>query len=148
MKGKWKRVREREDRSSRRSPSPLPPHQRKQQRQELRSWGVRVTRLQVDKVCETTLSYFLPSRYIIHALAIGRLGSLSPQKQGVCHTVALLYTLKSSLRQTKKYRNSNISPCKNSSKRDQNPSRYYNSIINLKFQHKPKYHLSKILISK
>jgi hypothetical protein len=32
-------------------------------------------------------------------------------------------------------------------KRNQNPSRYYNSIItNLKFQHKPKYHLSKILI--
>jgi hypothetical protein len=34
--------------------------------------------------------------------------------------------------------NSNISPCKNiifqkSSKRNQNPSRYYNSIINLKF---------------
>jgi hypothetical protein len=35
---------------------------------------------------------------------------------------------------------------KKSSKRNQNPSRYYNSIINLKFQHKPKYHLSKILI--
>jgi len=34
-------------------------------------------------------------------------------------------------------------------KKNQNPSRYYNSIItNLKFQHKPKYHLSKILISK
>jgi hypothetical protein len=33
-------------------------------------------------------------------------------------------------------------------KENQNPSRYYNSIINLKFQHKPKYHLSKILISK
>jgi hypothetical protein len=32
-------------------------------------------------------------------------------------------------------------------KRNQNPSSYYNSIItNLKFQHKPKYHLSKILI--
>jgi len=51
----------------------------------------------------------------------------------------------------------NISPCKNNiifqkknpSKRNQNPSRYYyNSIIitNLKFQHKPKYHVSKILI--
>jgi hypothetical protein len=46
-------------------------------------------------------------------------------------------------------------PCKNiifkkSSKRNQNPSRYYNSIItNLKFQlHKPKYHYSKILIKK
>jgi hypothetical protein len=48
-----------------------------------------------------------------------------------------------------------ISPCKNiiifkkSSKRNQNPSTYYyyNSITNLKFQHKPKYHhLSKILI--
>jgi hypothetical protein len=31
-------------------------------------------------------------------------------------------------------------------KKTQNPSRYYNSITNLKFQHKPKYHLSKILI--
>jgi hypothetical protein len=38
---------------------------------------------------------------------------------------------------------------KKSSKRNQNPSRYHNSIItNLKFQHKLKYHLSKILISK
>jgi hypothetical protein len=55
----------------------------------------------------------------------------------------------------KNYKNSNISPCTNkifikSSKRNQkNPSRdYYNSIMtNLKFQHKPKYHLSKILKS-
>jgi len=39
---------------------------------------------------------------------------------------------------------------KNPSKTNQNPSRYYyNSIItNLKFQHEPKYHLSKILILK
>jgi hypothetical protein len=29
---------------------------------------------------------------------------------------------------------------------NQNSSRYYNSITNLKFQHKPKSHLSKILI--
>jgi hypothetical protein len=29
------------------------------------------------------------------------------------------------------------------SKRYQNPSRYYNSGTNLKFQHKPKHHLSK-----
>jgi hypothetical protein len=34
-------------------------------------------------------------------------------------------------------------------KENQNPSRYYNSITNLKFQHKPKkYHGSKILIKK
>ncbi len=43
----------------------------------------------------------------------------------------------------KNYGNSNISPCKNiifqkSCKRNQNPSTYYNSITNLKFQHKPK----------
>jgi hypothetical protein len=43
------------------------------------------------------------------------------------------------------------SPCKNilfkkSSKRNQNCSRYYNSVTYLKFQQKPKYHLSKILI--
>jgi hypothetical protein len=41
------------------------------------------------------------------------------------------------------FENSNISPCKNynlqkSSKRNENPSRYYNSITNLKFEHKPK----------
>jgi hypothetical protein len=72
------------------------------------------------------------------------------QQQGVCHTAALPFTLKSILRQKKNYRNSNISPYKNtifkksSSKRNQNPSRYYNSITNLKFrQHKQKYHLSK-----
>jgi hypothetical protein len=34
------------------------------------------------------------------------------------------------------------------STRNQNASKYYNSVINLKFQHKPKYHLSKILILK
>jgi hypothetical protein len=32
------------------------------------------------------------------------------------------------------------------SQRNQNPSRYYNYTTNLKSQHKPKYHLSKILI--
>jgi hypothetical protein len=46
------------------------------------------------------------------------------------------------------YEDSNISPCKNvvfkkSSKRNQNHSKYENFITNLKFQHKPKYHLSK-----
>ncbi len=34
-------------------------------------------------------------------------------KQGVCHTLALSFTLKSVLRQKKNYRNSNISSCKN-----------------------------------
>jgi hypothetical protein len=53
--------------------------------------------------------------------------------------VALPYTLKSILRQKKKnYGNSNIS-AKQSFKRNQDPSRYRNSIrTNLKFQHKPK----------
>jgi hypothetical protein len=39
-----------------------------------------------------------------------------------------------------------IESSKKSSKRNQNPSRYHNSRTNLKFQHKPKYHLSKILM--
>jgi len=65
--------------------------------------------------------------------------------------MALPFTLKSNLRQKKNYGNSNISPCKNiilkqSSKRIQNPSKYYDSVTNLKFQQEPKYHLSKILI--
>ncbi len=59
--------------------------------------------------------------------------------------MALPFTLKSIFRQKKNYGNSNISPCqhiifKKSFKRNQKPSRYYNSIItNLKFQHKPKW---------
>jgi len=35
------------------------------------------------------------------------------RKQGVCHTVALPFTLKTIFRQKKDYGNSNISPCKN-----------------------------------
>jgi hypothetical protein len=35
---------------------------------------------------------------------------------------------------------------KKSSKPNQNPSRYYDFIANLKFQHQPNYDLSKILI--
>jgi hypothetical protein len=62
--------------------------------------------------------------------------------------VALPFALKSILRQNQNYENSNISTCKNrifkkSSKRNQTPSRYYNSITILKFQHNPKYHLSR-----
>jgi hypothetical protein len=65
--------------------------------------------------------------------------------------VALPFTLNTILREKKNDENSGISPCKNiifkkSSRRNPSPSRYYNSITNLKFQHKPKYHLSKILI--
>jgi hypothetical protein len=81
--------------------------------------------------------------------------ALNKEQQGVCHTVALPFTLKSIARQKKNYGNSNISPCKNIPifkknplKETKNPSRYYNSITNLKFQHKPKYHLSKILLQK
>jgi hypothetical protein len=35
---------------------------------------------------------------------------LGKQEQGVCHTIALPFTLKSILRQKKNYENSNISP--------------------------------------
>jgi hypothetical protein len=49
---------------------------------------------------------------------------------------------------TQIFHNARIWSSKKSSKRNQNPSRYYNSRTNLKFQHKPKYHLSRTLISK
>jgi hypothetical protein len=67
------------------------------------------------------------------------------QTRGVSHNLALPFTLKSIVRQKKEdlWKLSNISPCKNivfkkSSKKNQNPSRYYNSETNLKFQHNPK----------
>jgi hypothetical protein len=83
----------------------------------------------------------------------GRFDMTKPNKPGVCHTVALSFTLKSILWQKKNYWNSIISLCKDiilkkSFKRNQNPSKYYNSITTLKYQHKPKYHLSKVLIWK
>jgi hypothetical protein len=72
----------------------------------------------------------------------------------VLHCGLAIYIEKKILRQKKKYGNSNISPCKNiifkksSQIRNQNPSRYHNSVTNLKFQDKLKYHLSGILILK
>jgi hypothetical protein len=69
--------------------------------------------------------------------------------------VALPFRLKFILRQKKNYGNSKYFNMQkynfhkiNPSKKNQNPSRYYDSETNLKFQHKPKYHLSKILKSK
>jgi hypothetical protein len=69
----------------------------------------------------------------------------------VSHCGLAIYVKKYLNAKKKNYGNSNISPCKNiifqkSSKRNQNPSKYYNSVTNLEFQHKPKYHLSKILM--
>ncbi len=74
------------------------------------------------------------------------LWSSSFWEQGVCVTLWPCHLhLKSLFRQKKNYGNSKYftmqkykSP-KKSSKRNQNPSRYYNYITNLKFQHKPKY---------
>jgi hypothetical protein len=69
----------------------------------------------------------------------------------VSHCGLAIYIKKNLKAKEELWKNPNISPCKNiifkkSSKRNQNPSRYYNSTTNLKFQHKPRYHLSKILI--
>jgi hypothetical protein len=75
----------------------------------------------------------------------------STETRGVSHCGLAIYIKKKCISMQKmNYGNSNISPFKNiifkkSSKGNQNPSRYYNSITKLEFQHKPKYHLSKIL---
>jgi hypothetical protein len=44
------------------------------------------------------------------------------------------------------FHHAKIYSSKKSSKGNQNPSRYHNSMTNFKFQHKPKNHLSKILL--
>jgi hypothetical protein len=71
----------------------------------------------------------------------------------VSHWDLAIYIKKDILRQKKNYGNSNnftmpkYNLAKNPLKETKNPSRYYyNSRTNLKFQHKPKYHLSKILV--
>jgi hypothetical protein len=70
----------------------------------------------------------------------------------VSHGELAIYIKKYFKAKKKNYGNSNISPSKDiifikSSERNQNPSRYHNFVSKfLKFQHKPKYHVSKILI--
>jgi hypothetical protein len=65
-------------------------------------------------------------------------------EQGVCHALALPFTLKNYLKakeelwKLKYFTMQKYNLPKKSSKKTQNPSRYYNSITNLKFQHKPK----------
>jgi hypothetical protein len=65
-------------------------------------------------------------------------------KQGVCHTTALPLTLKGILKAKEKlqklkyFTTQKYIIFKKTSKRIQNRSRSYNSIANLKLQHKPK----------
>jgi hypothetical protein len=69
-------------------------------------------------------------------------------------TLTLSFTLRSILRQKeeeelwkfKYFTMQKYNLQKSPLERNQNLSEYHNSIANLKFQHKPKYHLSKILI--
>jgi hypothetical protein len=64
-------------------------------------------------------------------------------KQGVHHTLALPFTLKSIFKgKRKNYENSNISPCKNIIFKKTNPLKETKILQQLK----PKYHVSKILI--
>jgi hypothetical protein len=70
--------------------------------------------------------------------------------RGVPHCGLAIYILKvsegkRSIMEIQIFHHAKILSSKKSSKRYQNPSRYHNSITNLKFQHKPKYRPSKIL---
>jgi hypothetical protein len=70
-------------------------------------------------------------------------------KQGVCHIVALPFTLKKYLKAKEelwKFKYFTMQKYNSKIKRNPDPSRYHTSITNLKFRHKPKYPLSKTLI--
>jgi hypothetical protein len=60
-------------------------------------------------------------------------------KQGVCHTVALPFAFQKYLKakrrimETQIFHHAKVYSSKNPLKENQNPSRYYNSITNLKF---------------
>jgi hypothetical protein len=75
-----------------------------------------------------------------------------PKQQGVVSHTGLAIYIKKYLNAKEEFMKTQIfchaknTIFKKSSKRNQNPSRNQNSITILKFQHKPKYHLSKILI--
>jgi hypothetical protein len=56
---------------------------------------------------------FIVPNYPKKVLKFSKISQKTPNKQGVCRTVALPFTLKSILKQKKNYGNSNIAPCKN-----------------------------------
>ncbi len=58
-------------------------------------------------------------------------------------TLKILFQGKRRIMETQIFHHAKIQSSKKSSKRNQNLSSCYNLITNLKFQHKPKYHLSK-----
>ncbi len=73
--------------------------------------------------------------------------------RGVSHFGLAIYIKRVSkgkrrVRKTQIFHHAKMQSSKNPQKRNQNHSRYYNFITNLKFQHRPKYHLSKTLIIK
>jgi len=73
--------------------------------------------------------------------------------RGVSHCSLAIYIkkylkAKDELWKLKYFTMQNCNFQRNPLKETQNPSGYYNLITNLKFQHQPKYHLSKILIEK
>jgi hypothetical protein len=57
---------------------------------------------------------------------------------GLAIYIKMYLQAKRTIMETQIFYRAKIKSSKNSSKRNQNPSRYYNSIPNLKFQHKPK----------
>jgi hypothetical protein len=74
-------------------------------------------------------------------------------KQGVCHPYGLaihiikyLKAKEEELWKLKIFHHANIKSSKKVLKSSKNPSRDYNSVTTLKFQYKPKYHRSKILV--
>jgi hypothetical protein len=72
------------------------------------------------------------------------------KNKGVCPSATLPFTLKSIIRQTKNYGKTQIFHHAKNMILKKNPLKetkiLENIITNLKFQHKPKYHLSKTLM--
>jgi hypothetical protein len=95
------------------------------------------------------LPYTLNCKHTVTVLLSSCNNKRKPQTRG-CLAIYIKKYFKANKRimEFQIFHHAKILASKKSSERNQNPSRYYyNSIItNLKFQHKPKYHLSKILI--
>jgi hypothetical protein len=90
---------------------------------------------------------------VVQQIAILKQGIvLLGQNKGLCDTMGIAIYInkylkaKEELWKFKYFTMQKYNLQKKFPKKNQNASRYHNSITNLNFQHKPKYHLSKILI--
>ncbi len=91
---------------------PAPPNQQKATSHDI-TWNYRNLSFLLSSSSSRYYKPYTPPKSAHQCKVLPTSDQQQQQQEGVCHTVALPFTLNSILRQNKNYGNSNISPCTN-----------------------------------